>query len=486
MKLSDLTPDQWYTRLDSKRRRQARAARRWWQYIDLEQPLHYVARILLEQDYRFPPLLIAWPELVIDAVNDRQHHEGFKLAGMDSPDEDLANMWTQSGLDEEANEGYYASQVSGQSFVMVGPGDGAYPLMTIEYEDKVAVEVNPRTRQPMAGLVVWHPDTTRKSETLGALYLPGDEQTDATVTEFENGKPVAGPRPLGAWTRLLASDPTLPSVPLVPMLNRPRRGCGRSDLVALKPIVDGANQFATNMMAAGEHHAVPRKWAVGVSKKDFVDEDGEQLPLWKIAQGDVWAVPNPKADRNAPERRVELGQFAASDLRNFHESFKMLGQVSASLYGLPPSFMGYASDNPPSAESILYSLDRLTRRGERRNDYAGAALKRGARIGWAIMERDPQQVVGLENIWRDPSTPTRASMMDAAIKGVTAGIIDDEQAWEDLQYSEGTKRGLRERKARRGQQTAAALVGADQIPIPATLPPVPTPPAGNGAPQLRA
>lgn len=481
MKLSDLTPEQWYTRLDSKRRKQAREARKWWQYVDLEQPLHYVARILLEQDYRFPPLLIAWPELVLDSVDDRLQHEGFKLAGKDSPDDQLAKMWKASGLDDGANEGYYAAAVSGEAFVMVGPGDGAYPLMTIEYADKVAVEIDPRTRQPIAALLVWQADSTKKGDTLGALYLPGDEDRDGTVIEFENGKVTKGPQNLGAWSRVIAADPTLPSVPIAPMLNRPRRGCGRSDLVALKPIVDGANQFATNMMAAGEHHAVPRKWAVGVSQKDFVDEDGVQLPLWKLAQGDVWAVPHPKQDRNAPDRRVELGQFAASDLRNFHESYKMLGQTAASLYGLPPNYMGYSSDNPPSAESILYSLDRLIRRSERRQDWNGSALQRGARIGWAIMGNDPADVIGLESLWRDAATPTRASMMDAAIKGVTAGIIDDEQAWEDLGYSEGTKDGLRKRKARRAQQSAADLNAFDQIPT--TLPGLP---AANGAPVLRS
>jgi hypothetical protein len=481
LKLSDLTPEQWYTRLDSKRRKQARSDRRWWQYVDLEQPLYYVARILLEQDYRFPPLLIAWPQLVLDSVDDRLTHEGFKLAGKDSPNDDLAKMWKGSGLNDTANEGYYAAAVGGESYVMVGPGDGLYPLMTIEYADKVAVEIDPRTRQPIAALLVWQADSTRRGDTLGALYLPGDEDRDGTVIEFENGKVVQGPKPLGAWSRIIAADPTLPSVPIAPMRNRPRRGCGHSDLVALKPVVDGANQVATNMMAGIEHHAVPRKWAVGVSQKDFVDERGEQLPLWKVATGDVWAVPHPKADRNAPDRRVELGQFSASDLRNFHESFKMLGQIAASLYGLPPNYMGYSSDNPPSAESILYSLDRLIRRTERRQDWNGTALQQGARIGWAIMEKDPVEVVGLESLWRDAATPTRASMMDAAIKGVTAGIIDDEQAWEDLGYSEETKNGLRQRKARRGQQTAADLTAFDQIPT--TLPGLPT---ANSAPVLRS
>jgi hypothetical protein len=58
---------------------------------------------------------------------------------------------------------------------------------------------------------------------------------------------------------------------------------------------------------------------------------------------------------------VKLGQFTASDLRNFHELSEDDRQLAASVYGLPPNYMGYSSDNPPSAESILYSLERLIR-----------------------------------------------------------------------------------------------------------------------------
>jgi hypothetical protein len=58
MKLSDFTPEQWYARLNTRRLAQRTACLRWWQYVDLEQPLVYVARILAEQDDRFPALLL--------------------------------------------------------------------------------------------------------------------------------------------------------------------------------------------------------------------------------------------------------------------------------------------------------------------------------------------------------------------------------------------------------------------------------------------
>jgi hypothetical protein len=476
VKLSDLKPEEWYWRLNTRRMRQRTKALEWWQYVDLEQPLTFVARILLEQSDRFPPLLISWPELVLGSVEERLILEDFLIDGEPTALDDLKKTWQANDLDERSSEGHLASMTSGQHFIMVGGGDGEEPLVTVEYEDQVAVELDPRTGLPIAGVKVWQEEGTLGGDTLGTLILPGGKMHSVVNGKIEDEKS------LGQWGTALEKDPSLPSVPFIPILTNPRRGVGRSDLVAIKPLVDGANQFATNMMAAGEHHAVPRKWAVGLSEKDFTDEDGNQIPLWKIATGDVWAAPYQETGRGETLPEIKLGQFSASDLSNFHNSVKMLATIAASVYGLPPNYMGYSSDNPPSAESILYSLERLVRRTEKRQLWYGGAWERAMRIAWAVMGNDPTEIVSLESKWRNAATPTLASKMDAAVKGVTSGIIDDEQAWVDLGYSEQTKKGLRERKAARGVQAANDLNERDQIPTgpdtPTTLPEV------NGAPVL--
>lgn len=469
MKLSDFTPEQWYARLNTRRCLQAEAARQWWQYIDLEQPLVYVARILAEQDNRFPPLLLSWPDLVVSAVEERLKLESFLLAD-ENPADDLNRLWKANDLDEQSGEAHYAAMTSGQHFLMVGPGDGDWPLITLEYEDQVAVEIDPRTRQPYAGIKVWQEDADVGGDLLAALYLP-----EGKVYEFRNGE-VEETSTLGAWSAEIAVESQLPSVPFVPMLNRPRRGKGRSDLVAVKPYVDGANQFATNLMAAGESHAVARKWAVGVSEKDFEDENGKKIPAWSAAMRAVWAVPHAEPQsRGEMPPEVKLGQFTASDLNNFHSSLKTLGTFVASHYGLTPGHMGYSSDNPPSAESILYSLERLVLRSQKRQSWNGTSYKKANRIAWAIMGRDPDEIREHEAKWANAATPTLASKMDAAVKGVGGGIIDPEQAWIDLGYSEQTKKGLRQRMAARAGQVADSLTGLDQIPT--TLPAVPDAPA---------
>jgi hypothetical protein len=485
VKISDLTPDQWYARLNTRAYQQYRDALQWWRYMDLEQELVYVARILAEQDNRFAALLLPWSELVIEAVVERLRHEAF-LSG-EKPIEDLTKTWVANDLEEASDEAHTASAVAGMHFIMIGPdGPGGYPMVTTEYCDQVAVELHPRTGQPIAGLKKWREDTFDGfAQERAALYvadIPGITDRNpgvCRVYELNDKGKMVETDPLGDWSRVIANDASLPSVPFVPMLTNPRRGTGISDLKQLRPALDSANQFATNMMAAGEHHAVGRKYAVGVSPSDFVDENGDQVPLWKVAMGDVWAIPyGAQKNRSEPSQEIKVGQFSASDLRNFHESLKTIAQVAASKYGLPPLYMGYSSDNPASAEAIQFSLERLVLRATKRQLWYGGGWKRSARIQWAIMGKDPADIAGIESKWANPATPTMASKMDAAVKGVSAGIIDDEQAWVDLGYSEQTKKGLRERKAKVGFKAAADLTAVDQIPT--TLPQV------NGAPALRS
>lgn len=470
MKLSDLSPKDWYARLTTRMNHQRRDALQWWKYMDLEQELVYVGRILQEQDGRFGALLLPWSELVVESVVERQRLESF-LSG-EQPVEDLVKSWEANDLEEKIDEAFTGSSVAGLHFMMVGPdGPGGYPMVTTEYCDQVAVELDPRTGQPIVGLYRWQEESfiggpTYDRAALFVADIPGiTDRSPGRCKVYEwnpKSNDMVQSEPLGDWSRLIAGDPSLPSVPFVPMLTNPRKGIGYSDLKQIKPALDGANQFATNMMGAGEHHATPRKHVTGVSEKDFVDEQGNQVPLWKVAMGDVWAIPHPKQDSRGPAPlETKVGQFAASDLRNFHESLKAIAQIAMSKYGLPPLYMGYSSDNPASAEAIQFSLERLVLRALKRQLWWGGACRRSARIQWAIMGNNPIDISGLEAKWRNPATPTMASKMDAAAKAVGAGIIDDEQAWNDIGYSEETKKAMRERKARVGFQAAASLKNVD-------------------------
>lgn len=428
MKLSDLTPDQWFQRLEVRRVEEAARAEDWWAYYEGRQPLYYVAKIILEQENRFPALTINWCERFVDWIDERSCVEGFRGGGLAEPDDELWQIWKRNELDEEQSENNVASLVTGASYLMVAPGDDGRAVITVEAPESIAVEIDPRTRKVVAALKRWRSEEpsplaskieNRRDDVLladrGELWLPGK------VIQFEDGEVVEEKTNKGE------------DIGVFPVWNRRRKLRGRSELNALKPVVDAANQTATNMLAGVEHHAVSRKWAVGAREQDFVDAKGNPVPAWKIATGAVWAVP---FDPDNPEGKVELGEFKASDLRNFHETVSLLGRIGAGLCSIAPHEFGFGvADNPASADGIEAAKESGVRRVERVLTSRGAAYAKAMRYAGAIEGRDPETLVGMETIHRDPSTPTRQAKTQAAVTALTGGLIDKRQAREDAGYS---------------------------------------------------
>lgn len=440
-KLSDLTDLEWFTRLERKRQEQKQAIANWWQYYDGEQPLYFIAKILEEQQDRFPALTINWCELFIDWIDARCQVEGFRLNGLDAADDDLWEIWQRNDLDEDQSPNNVASLVTGVSWGMVGPSE-AGALITIESPDSVAVEVDPRTRRVIAGEKAWKSDPLNALEDMVEVWMPASNG-GVRVSTFVNGKKEG--EATHDWMATGSKLQTSPEVPIVPFFNRKRNGQGRSELRALKPVVDAANQIATNMMAGVEHHAVPRKWGLGLREEDFKDKDGNPLPAWKIATGAVWVNP---FDEDHPDAKPEVGQFAASDLRNFHESISLLGRIGAGLCNIAPHEFGFGvADNPASADGIEAAKESGVRRVERTHVARGSSYEKVMRIASAIEGRDPSAMVRLETVWRDPSTPTQQAKVQAAALAYSQGLADLRQAREDAGYSATQIKAMEERES---------------------------------------
>lgn len=443
-KLSDLSDLEWFTRLERKRQAQKSAIAEWWRYYDGEQPLYFIAKILQEQQDRFPALTINWCELFIDWIDARCQVEGFRLNGADEADDVLWEIWQRNDLDEEQSPNNVASLVTGVSWAMIGPSaEGA--LITIESPDSVAVEIDPRSRRVLTGLKAWKSDPLNAVEDMAEVWVPAPNG-GVRVSTFVNGKKEG--EQAHDWMAAGSKLQTSPDVPIVPFLNRKRDGQGRSELRALRPVVDATNQIATNMMAAVEHHAVPRKWALQVSEKNFKDKDGNLLPAWKIATGAVWINP---IDPENPEAKPEVGQFSSSDLRNFHESISLMGRIGAGLCNMAPHEFGFGvADNPASESGIKAAKESGVRRVERIHVARGSSYEKVMRIAAAIEGRDPAQMVRLETHWRNASTPTQEASTQAAATSYQTGLADLRQAREDAGYSDTQIKAMEEREAQQG------------------------------------
>ena len=418
-------------------------------YYEGEQPLAYLNPELLEElDDTIRQVVINWPSLVVDSLEERLDVEGFRYADDESAADDLWKIWQANGMDTKSQQGHVDALVMLRSFLVVGTNekDASTPLVTVESPLQMQVDRDPRTREVRAALKRWHeqdPLTDAVTDRYAALYLPNEtvyyRQTSTT-----------------SWAETDRDKHDLGEVPVVPLVNRGRtmKPNGVSELKRVIPLSDAANKIATDMMVSAEFHAVPRRVAFGVDESDFVDQNGNQVSKWSRIAGRIWAM----SKKRGGEDGADVIQFPEAQLSNFHSTIELLARLVGGLAGLPPNFLGLDTNNPPSADAIRSAETRLVKRAERRQRSFGGSYEQMNRLILRFRdgEWDPRSL-NLETLWRDASTPTFAQMADATVKLVQADIIPVEQAREDLGYTAVQRQRMRQMD----QDAVGRVLGGD-------------------------
>lgn len=425
----------------------------WDAYYEGEQPLSYMHPDLVQQlEGQVRQVVINWPQMVVDALEERLDIEGFRRPDQVSGDDDLWNIWQASDMDAGSQRAHVEALALGHSYVTVGAGDSPDdpPIITDESALDVIATTDPRTRKTAAAVRRWSSDPDAwpsKPADMATLYLPG------STVEYQRQAD-------GSWVEQERDDHGLGEVPVVPIVNRLRRKRphGVSELKLVTSLSDAACKIATDMMVGANFHALPRYWATGISESDFVDEQNNPISVWKSVTGRIWST---------EQEQAHLGQFSPSDLSNFHKTLDALAQLVASLCGLPPHFLGMSTDNPASAEGITASENRLVKRAERKQGMFDCGWEEVMRLSHRFYTGawDPT-LKRLETAWRNPRTPTVAQRADAAVKLHAAGIVPLRWTRRALDYNDVEIEQMEQDDALAAAQQAAAF----QIPTAAAPP----------------
>lgn len=388
--------------------------------------------------------VLNWCRTVVDSVSDRMRMKAFYLPGEDRASEALRESWDYNNLDSESIAHHQEMLILGRGFVSVGANeeDPEFPLIQVENPRELAVDIDHRHRRLRAAVRVMPSENDAPGTPSNAvLYLP-----DSTMRLK---------RDQGRWVVEDRDDHGLGRVPLVMFLNRRRVGqwTGVSEMVDAIPLVDAAARSLTNLQLAGETHSVPQKYVLGMSKGDFVDANGNPIPAWEAYFNAIWANQNKDA---------KVGQFAASDLSNFHNTVDHYASKLAGLYGLPARYVGITSVNPAAEGAIRAEEARLILNVEKKAALAGDGW--GWVMGLVERFRTGEWVSGsrIKTDWFDAGTPTYAQRADALTKMYNSGqgILSREGVWEELGWSEAR---MERERSRFEAEARAGLVALEKV-----------------------
>lgn len=417
--------------------------------VDIKHERYYEGKQRLEHlGLAVPPELrrfetvINVPRMAVDEPERRMDVKALILPGEHDADAGLREGWEYNNLDSESPLLFKDTMIYGRGFTTVGSNedDPDYPLVRVESPRNMTCLVDNRKRQMLAALRLYV--NVERNESDATLYLP-----DETIwLEQEN---------YGRWKVVDRDEHRLGRVPVILHLNRRRTGdwLGTSEMVDVIGLTDNVARTLTNLQVALETHSVPSRWAAGISKGDFVDKDGKVLPVWEAYMTVLKATENKDA---------KFGQFAASDLSNFHDSVNNMLAWCAATLGLPTRYAGQQSVNPASEGAIRADEARLVKNVERKQTTLGDTL------GWtmALYERfrTGEWLNGnrVRVEWHDPATPTRSERADA-IQKLAGGtpILSREGAWDEMGWSEARKAKERDRFARQAADPVLQAI-ADQ------------------------
>lgn len=378
--------------------------------------------------------------VTVDSIANRQKMKTFYLPGEDVASEELREGWDANNLDSESQLLRKEKLILGRGYVSVGSNeeDPEHPLVRVESPRELSVAVNNRHRRiDSAARFYGSADGVMRS-TDATLYLPNQ-----TLWLKREGR---------GWEVVDRDDHKLGRVPIVTFLNRRRLGSwtGVSEMADVIPLVDAIARTLTNLQLAGETHSVPQKYVLGVSKGDFVDAAGKPIPAWEAYFNAIWANANKDA---------KVGQFAASDLKNFHETVNHYMQLISGLTGLPVRYFGQNSANPPSEGGLVADESRLIQNVEAKNAEDGDSW--GWVMGLYERFRTGEWVNGsrIKTEWYNPATPTQAQTSDAVSKLYAngQGAISRESVWDELGWSEARKKREWERIERESRMSLTML-----------------------------
>lgn len=308
-------------RLDNKRSR----VRMRYKYYEMKNRIKDF-QVSTPPELRNVQSVLGWCAKAVDNLADRIVFREFSDDNFE-----IGQIFMMNNPDTFFDSAVLSALISSCCFVYISEDESGYPTLRVIDGGNATGIIDQSTGLLKEGYAVLEKDSDWKP-TIEAYFTTGNTRI------FQNGKyrdiPNNAPYPL-----------------LVPIIFRPdaNRPFGHSRISrACMDIVNSAMRTVKRSEIAAEFYSFPQKYVVGTS------QEAEPLEKWRATMSTLIEITKDE-DGDKPV----FGQFQQQSMTPHTEQLKMFAGLFAGETGLTMDDLGFATENPSSAEAIKASHENL-------------------------------------------------------------------------------------------------------------------------------
>ena len=435
-----------------------------WKYYDGEVALKNM-EIAIPSNMVSVEASIGWGGVIVDALDERIDWLGWTAD--DRQADMLQSVARENRLSTEFNKVKLDSLVTGVGFLEVTAGGAGEPDVIINAVSSSDATYlwDERANRVSSGLVM---KQGSEGEDLVTLYLP-----DMTVTVVrERGE-----------SRVIRHVHNRGRCGLVAFPNKSRAGLVRGQSELTKPVryaIDHAQRTILEMEYNREIYTTPQKWFANILPEDLGFDPESEADMsefdrikkgFDVAMTRAVILPTQEEDGKNPT----TGQYQSAPPTPYIDELQMITQLLSSYSGIPSSWFGFHTDNPPTAEGQRALEARNVKMSERRcTSYSGPMDADVAFIAQSILaqryeeaeEPTPPFMATISSRWRDPATPTVSAATDAVTKQIEAGALPRNSvvALERMGYSDADIRRVQQEWSQESFRQILAMASKRELP----------------------
>lgn len=273
--------------------------------------------------------VLGWSAKAVDALADRLIFNEFAEDNFA-----LNEIFNMNSRDVFVDKAILEACIASCSFVYISAGEDGYPRLQVIDAGNATGIIDPITSMLQEGYAVIDRDLETRQPTLEAYFT-------AEGTTFIDS----------VERRTFTLRNPAPYPLLVPIIYRPdaKRPFGHSRISrACMSIQQGALRTLKRSEVAAEFYSFPQRYVTGM------DPDAERLEKWRAIVSSMLQF-----DRDEDGNSPSIGQFQQQSMAPFMEQLKVQASLFAGETGLTLDDLGFAGDNPSSAEAIKAAHENM-------------------------------------------------------------------------------------------------------------------------------